>query len=388
MASATEDGTAARSWLDRWAAVRNGLLASPRFRRWAMRFPPTRPIARRRARSLFDLCAGFVYSQVLLACVRLRVFELLRDGPQTVSALADRVQLAPDAALRLLKAAASLGLLEQRGPDRFALGELGAVLLGSPEIVAMIEHHPLLYADLADPVALLRGAARDTALARFWPYGPGASPVALDGLGSESVAGYSALMAASQPLVAEEVLDAYSLAGHRCLLDVGGGDGTFLMAAGRRAPGLRLVLFDLPPVAERARERFAAAGLAHRATAVGGDFVRDPLPTGADVVSLVRVVHDHDDDRALAILRAARSALPDDGVLLLAEPMSGTAGAEPMSEAYFGFYLLAMGSGRARSPEELAALAHAAGFADVSLRRTRTPLQTRLLVARPRGGGR
>ena len=77
-----------------------------------------------------------------------------------------------------------------------------------------------------------------------------------------------------------------------------------------RAPDLRLMLFDLPPVAERARARFAAAGLAGRAAAIGGDFLADPLPPGADVVSLVRVLHDHDDAAALAILRAARRALP------------------------------------------------------------------------------
>ena len=35
----------------------------------------------------------------------------------------------------------------------------------------------------------------------------------------------------SQPLVADEVLDAYDLHGHRCLLDVGGGQGRFLLAA-------------------------------------------------------------------------------------------------------------------------------------------------------------
>ena len=57
------------------------LLASPRFRQFATRFPLTRPMARRRVRALFDLCAGFVYTQTLLACVRLRVFEILRDGP-------------------------------------------------------------------------------------------------------------------------------------------------------------------------------------------------------------------------------------------------------------------------------------------------------------------
>ena len=70
-------GGAASRWLDRFRALRDGLAAKPGFRRWATRFPLTRPFARRRARALFDLCAGFVYTQVLLACVRLRVFAIL-----------------------------------------------------------------------------------------------------------------------------------------------------------------------------------------------------------------------------------------------------------------------------------------------------------------------
>ena len=368
------------SWVDRCFAFRNRLLASPRFQRWATRFPPTRWIAQRRARRVFDLCAGFVYSQILLACVRLRVFETLAAGPATAADLALRLSLPPAAAERLLHAAASLGLVDARGSGRFGLGALGAVVAGNPAILAMIEHHPLLYADLEDPVALLRGEGRRQELARYWAYAGAAVP---DALGADRVARYSALMAASQTLIADQVLDAYPLTGHRCLLDVGGGEGAFLAAAARRAPSLRLVLFDLPAVAERARARFADADLAGRATAVGGDFFSDALPSGADLISLVRVVHDHDDAQALALLRAVRRALPEDGVVLVAEPMSGTAGAEPIGDAYFGFYLLAMGSGRTRRPEELEALLRAAGFDDVRLRPTRMPLQTRLLVARP-----
>ena len=61
----------------RWQALRDRLLASPDFRRRALAFAPARWIARRRAAALFDLVAGFVYSQVLVACVRCSLFELL-----------------------------------------------------------------------------------------------------------------------------------------------------------------------------------------------------------------------------------------------------------------------------------------------------------------------
>ena len=340
--------------------------------------------ARRRARALFDLCAGFVYSQVLLACVRLRLFETLRaEGPLPAAALAARLGLEEAAALRLLGAAASLDLVARRGGGRFALGPLGAAMVGNVGLAAMVEHHATLYADLQDPVALLRGerGGAATGLSRLWSYAGAGRPAALR---AADVAEYSALMAASQAMIAEEVLDAAPLRRHRRLLDVGGGEGVFLAAAAARAPHLGLMLFDLPAVADRARAHLAQAGLAGRAEAIGGDVLRDPLPGGADLVSLVRVLHDHDDAAALAILRAVRRALPPDGALLLAEPMARTPGAEPAGEAYFGFYLLAMGQGRPRTAEEIGALLRAAGFGRARLLRTRTPLLVRAMLARRR----
>ena len=365
--------------LDHWYAARDRLLGSDAFRRWAAAFPFTRGIAQRRARAVFDLCAGFVYSQVLLACIRLRLFDMLAERPQTVPVLARRLKLSEEATDRLLVAAVSLHLVARRSGDRYGLGELGATIAGNGAIAAMIEHHALFYADLRDPVALLRGEITDTALARYWPYAGAAQPV---GLAPERVAGYSSLMSASQSLVAGEILAAYDFRRNRRLLDVGGGEGALLMAVGEQHPALQLTLFDLPPVAATARRRFAVAGLSGRATAVGGDFLADPLPGDADVVSLVRVIHDHDDVGAATILRAAFQALPAGGTLLLAEPMAGTPGAEPMGDAYFGFYLLAMGRGRARSVAELAAMLRAAGFVGVKALPTRIPLQTGLVVAR------
>ena len=360
---------------------RDRLLASTRFQRWAVAFPLTRPMARKRSRALFEIVAGFVYSQVLLACVRLNLFEMLRDGPLPADTLAQRLSLRPEAAARLLAAAASLELLQRRADGRFGLGPHGAALLGNPSVSAMIEHHALLYADLRDPVALLRGE-QATQLSTYWPYAGTDRP---DQLEAGQVAAYSALMAATQQFIAGEVLDAYPIARHRCLLDVGGGEGAFLAAAAARAPKLQIKLFDLPAVADRARARFAALGLSARAEAVGGSFLTDALPTGADIVSIVRVLHDHEDDVVRIILRAAHTALPPGGTLLVAEPMAGTAGAEPVGDAYFGFYLMAMGTGRAREASELTAMLAAAGFESIRQVPTHSPLLTRLLVARRAG---
>ena len=371
-------------WLRAW---RDRRLASPAFRAWATRFPLTRPIARRRSRALFDLCAGFVYAQVLAACVQLELFEALRDGPLPAGALAVRLGLPSDSAARLLEAATSLRLLERRradaaGEPRWGLGPLGAAMLGDAGLAAMVRHHAALYADLADPVALLRREAGDTALGRYWAYAGADQPEAVPGA---AVADYSALMAATQPMVAAEVLAAYDLSRHRCLLDLGGGEGGFLVAAAQAAPRLHLMLLDLPAVADHARIRLAAAGLSGRSTVHGGSFLPGSLPPGADCISLVRVVHDHDDAAAMTILRAARQALPPGGTLLLAEPMAAEAGAEPMGGAYFGFYLLAMGSGRPRRAEELTAMLVQAGFVRPRRHRTRLPLLCGVISAQASG---
>jgi demethylspheroidene O-methyltransferase len=365
--------------IERWRGWRDRLLASADFQRFAAAFPLTRPIARRRAAELFDLCAGFVYSQVLTACVRLRLFQHLRAGPLDLAALSQRLQLPPERALLLLNAAASLRLVERRGAERFGLGPLGAALLGNPGVAAMVEHHAALYADLADPVALLRAADGKTALGAYWPYaaGPQAST-----LSNDQVAAYTALMSASQPMIATEALAGYPFARHRRLLDVGGGDGSFLIAVARAAPALDLMLFDLPPVADIARQRFAVEGVSARTAICAGSFLADPLPEGADVISLVRVVHDHDDAAVETLLRKARAALEPGGALVLVEPMAGEGGAGAAADAYFGFYLRAMGAGRPRSFTQLRAMLLAAGFAQVERRATRIPMLCGLIVAR------
>lgn len=370
-------------WLARWQRWQDRLVANPGFRRWAAASPLTRPIARRRAAALFDLVAGFSYTQVLLACVQLRLFDRLAQGAESIDTLAPALSLSPEACRRLLDAAVALRLLRRRQPREgaavYALGPLGAPMVGNAALVAMVEHHRLLYADLADPLAMLRAAPGQGELARYWAYARSPRPEALQ---REQVADYSTLMAASQPLVADEILDAYPMAAHRRLMDVGGGEGVFAAAAAQRWPHLQLTVFDLPEVACRAQGRLAAMGLSQRATAAGGDFTTGELPRGADLVTLVRVVHDHDDAKVMALLRAVRRALPPDGVLLLAEPMAGTPGAQAMGDAYFGLYLWAMGSGRPRTEAELGRMLRAAGFGPVRRLRNPMPLQTQILLAR------
>ena len=147
-------------WKDRQIAKRS-------FQRLAAGIPIFRSISKTRANDVFDLMAGFVYSQILLACVQVELFQKLADGPKSQEELLNLIPLPAKGLERLLLAAESLELLEIRSNQRYGLGRLGAPMVNNDALCSMILHHTALYEDLRDPLSLLRGDPRKKILEQF-----------------------------------------------------------------------------------------------------------------------------------------------------------------------------------------------------------------------------
>jgi demethylspheroidene O-methyltransferase len=363
-------------WKTQLVLRRNRVLGSGRFQQWAARWPIFRGVARRRAARQFDLIAGFVYTQVAYLFVATGLLQALRRAPHDLVALQALTGLGEAAALRLLRAGEALGLAEAPQVGLWTLGQAGAELSANDGAMAMVRHHALLYRDLADPLGLLqRAPGEGNALSAFWTY-------ATPGEGSGQTAqSYSELMAATQPMVWQQIIGRYAFSAHRKMLDVGGGSGGFVEAVGSHSAGLSLGVFDLPEVVSLAGERFRGTPLESRVTLHPGSFRSDAIPTGYDLVTLVRILHDHDDAAAQHLLESIFDSLPEGGKLLILEPMAQTRGAAAMGDAYFGLYLWAMGSGRPRPFGEIAEMARKAGFARVRAISTPLPIIARGLLA-------
>lgn len=357
----------------RGPSVFTRIAMSPRFHALCERIPGLRHIARSEGRALFDVVSGFVQSQALFALVELRILHRLADGPADLAALGLQSGIPADRLRILLQAGAALKLLREKA-GLWHLTTRGAAFLTVPGLEAMVLHHDVLYRDLRDPVAFFRGETTPE-LAGFWPYVFGAGGAADPQLAQR----YSQLMADSQGLVAADTLRLVSLRGVGHLMDVGGGTGAFLAAVGRAYPDLRMTLFDLPAVVPGATERLSP--FVPRVAICPGSFRDDPLPRGADAISLIRVLYDHADSTVTALLRACHDALPPGGRLVISEPMSGGAHPDAATDVYFSVYTLAMQTGRTRSAKEITTMLRGAGFETVQNKGSLRPFVTSCLCA-------
>jgi len=137
----------------------------------------------------------------------------------------------------------------------------------------------------------------------------------------------------------------------------------------------------LPGVATLAQEKLNTRLGQGRVQCIGGDFFNDPIPTGADIVTLIRVIFDHDDSRVKQLLKSIYQSLPVGGKLLIAEPMADTPELPAMGQAYFGFYLLAMGRGRPRSIQEITNFLSEAGFKNTKPIKNMMKINAQIVIA-------
>ncbi|MEO1045519.1 MAG: methyltransferase [Pseudomonadota bacterium] len=368
------------TWYARYVLRRNQILSSEKFLSWASNTPLVRGFARRRAAEQFNLINGFVYSQVIGAIVETGLFDYLADTIRPLDDIAAHCSLSRAAADRLMRAARTIELVESPIPNGWTLGVAGAPLSSNPGALAMARHHQLLYEDITDLLALLRDDRKsETRLSAFWTYA--AKEETNEDGKPHSAAEYSELMAATQPMVAQQIINRYAFSRHGRMLDIGGGSGAFAATVAEVAPDLELGIADLPDVMPSTEARLAELGLRDRVQLHPGSFKTDPLPSGYDLITLVRILHDHDDTVITPLLAKIHAALPVGGRLLIVEPMAETRGAEGMGDGYFGLYLWAMRSGRPRSFTENRQMLKNAGFSRVTEIKTAQPIITRAMVA-------
>ncbi|HKC52831.1 MAG TPA: methyltransferase [Myxococcota bacterium] len=313
---------------------------------------------------LYQIGIGHYFSRALYLAAKLGVADLLRDGPRSAGELAGATQTDASALRRVLRLLASIGVFEERADDgRFALTPLGELLRS--DVPGSMLASVKLFAGIGiqDGWRELEFCVR-TGSPALHKHSPGEDPFAQMAKDPEAAANFDKAMATFAPATAAAVAASYDFSVFGKLSDVGGGNGALLIGILRANPKLRGLVFDQPHVAERARSHVAEAGFAERCEVAGGSFF-EKIPSGSDAILLKHVIHDWNDERATAILRSVRAALPAGGKLLIVEgvyPARIDQSLESRGAAANDVNMLVSTGGRQRSAAEFRDLFRAAGF--------------------------
>jgi hypothetical protein len=332
--------------------------------------------------AVLDMVFGFRNAQIIHAAARLGLADLLADGPRTSADLAKQTDTHQPSLYRLLRALAVLGVVAQIDADSFELAAGGEPLRA--DAPASVREIIMLFC--GEAVWRVWGellySVRTGDYA--WERVTGQPPFEYMADHPELSATFNAAMSEATRVAVPDIIAGCDFSRFRTLTDVGGGDGTLMAAILAAVPALKAVLFDLPAGLQRAGGNLEAAGVADRCQVVAGDFF-ESVPAGGDAYLLKSVIHDWDDDRATAILRRCREAMPPDGTLLLIEPIlpplidSVEAAGTVMSDINM---LIATG-GRERTEEEFRALLTASGFSPATITGPLSRARFRVIEATP-----
>jgi SAM-dependent methyltransferase len=322
------------------------------------------------AQQLMQLSTGYIASTVLYVAVRLRIPDRIESGTRGAAELARATGVNEDALYRVLRTLASFGIFEETAPREFSNNLASSMLRsnvpGSFYDMALWMTDPFhfqVYADAMHSVQTGKPAVEKTfgmPVFEYFPRHPEESEI------------FNNAMTAFSAVVIPAVLDVYDFSGIGTLVDIAGGHGRVLTSILQKYPAMRGVLFDLEHVLAGARPRIKELGLADRCQTVAGDFFK-AVPEGGDAYIMKHIIHDWDDERALAILTNIRKAMKPGGRVILLETI-----VLPGNQADFGKILdlemLLMPGGRERTEEEFRALFARAGFPEMRVIRTESPL--------------
>jgi hypothetical protein len=250
---------------------------------------------------LYQIGIGHYFSRALALAAKLGIADLLAAGPRDAATLAADTGTHAPSLQRVLRLLVSVGVFDEPEPGRFALNDLGTFLrrdapFSMRAAVLLFAGVPMQdsWRELEYCVQTGEPAFRKTSR----------DADAFSTMDPEQVAVFDEAMAAFTRQTALAVAATYDFSELQRVADVGGGNGALLIGILQAHPHLQGIVFDQPRSAEAARSQIAAAGLADRCEAIGGNFF-ESVPPGCDAYLLKHVIHDWNDERA-SIRRGSR----------------------------------------------------------------------------------
>jgi SAM-dependent methyltransferase len=309
---------------------------------------------------VLDMITGYWISCGIHVAARLRIADLLANGPRPVADLAAAAGANAPTLYRLLRMLASRGVFREGSGLEFENTSLSEMLRsdvpGSMHgfAVMMVDEYNL------DAYKELIGSVRTGETAFHKVFGMRA----FEWLAShpEQAREFGQAMTSLSGMENPAVAEALDVTGIGRIVDVGGGHGSLLAAILKRNPELKGTIYDRPEVVANARQEayVTEKGVADRCDLVAGNFF-DSVPSGADACIMKYILHDWEDDLCVKILSNCRRAMGAGGKLLVVDTVVPP-GSEPHWGKKLDINMLVLTGGRERTEKDFAQLFERSGF--------------------------
>ena len=311
------------------------------------------------ADEILTMAKSYQAACILTAAADLDVFDVLAKTALSGDDVAHRLKADRRGTTALLDALVALGLLDKQ-EGRYILSRSTADHLTAEHprtMLSMIQHHG----------SCLR---RWTRLAQVVRNGkPAERQPSIRGEDADEAAFIGAMHNVCVP-IADDLVKELQPLDFRHLLDVGGASGTWTIAFLRSQPDAVATLFDLEHVISLAEQRIGQAGMSGCVGLVGGDFLVDPLPQGADLAWVSAIVDQNSREENRRLFSAIGTALQDGGQILIRDVLMEESRTSPVAGALFAINMLvATEAGSTFTFDELREDLEAAGFTDVAILR-------------------
>jgi hypothetical protein len=331
---------------------------------------PVRAEGPKPTEQLMQFATGYIVSAALYTATKLGIPDLLKGGAKSTRDLAAGCGAQEEALYRVLRALASVGVFSEVAARTFSLTPTAELLRSDHDdsvrdMVLWLDNRMHFH---AYPEMLHAVKTGETVMEKVF------GETCFGYLEKEKEVGevFNRAMTMFSKMLGPAVLEAYDFShlNGKTLVDIGGGHGYLLTSILKKYPEIRGTIFDLEHVHTGAHERINEAGLAGRCGTVGGDFFA-AVPA-SDAYLMKHIIHDWNDEKALAILKNCHAAGHGKTKVILVETVL-TPGNEPHFGKWLDLEMLLLPGGQERTEEQFARLFDQAGFALKRVVATKSP---------------
>lgn len=262
----------------------------------------------------FKLVSGFRFTQMVRAVAQLEIPDLVASGARTADDLATATGVQADPLRRILRSLVTVGLFSETEDGRFGATSVSEWFRDKPGSMRgtalMLATDPYVaFGGLMHTLKTGEPAFEHLFHMSRW------EQLAKE---PEKAAQFNSAMQLRTEEVRGAVASAYDFSGVRSVIDVGGGRGTLLAGLLQEHPHLRGAVYDIEAGVAESDAYLKAEGVRDRCEIVTGSFF-ESVPGGHDLYVLKNVIHDWNDEKALAILIKCREAMVPEARLILVE---------------------------------------------------------------------